>query len=299
MKILVTGASGFIGSHLVKKLLKLNHQVVSLDIRRSRISRFYKADINCRQALERIFEKEKPDKICHLAALTGVRESIKQPQAYFKTNVLGTLNLLELAVKYEAKGFFLASSSSVYGNQKKVPFKETDCADKPISPYAASKRSAELLLFAYHQLYKLKTTIFRFFTVYGPKGRKDMAPFLFTRAINSGQPIKKFGTGESKRDYVYIDDLIDSFISGLEKNFGGKIINLGMGQPVSLNGLISLIEKLLDKKAKIKKLPQQPGDVPITWADISRARKLLNYQPKIEIEEGMKRFINWYLKEKK
>ena len=147
MKVLVTGASGFIGSHLVKRLLQLNYQVVNLDIKRSHISRFYQVDINHRQALERIFEKEKPDKICHLAALTGVRESIKQPQAYFKTNVLGTLNLLELAVKYGVKDFFFASSSSVYGNQKKAPFKEPDGADKPISPYAASKRSAELLLY--------------------------------------------------------------------------------------------------------------------------------------------------------
>lgn len=297
MKILVTGGSGFIGSHLIARLLRLNHSVVNLDKTRRQIKevKFYKADINHRKSLEKIFQREKPEVVYHLAAKTGVRESINQPQVYFQTNVLGTLNLLEAAVKYGVKGFFFASSSSVYGNQKKAPFKETDCADKPISPYAASKRAAELLIYAYHQLYQLSAVIFRLFTVYGPAGRKDMAPFLFTREINRSQSIKKFGSGQSQRDYVYIDDVVDGLAAALEKKFNYEIINLGSGQSASLNNLIRLIEKLLAKKARVKKLPQQPGDAIITWADISRAKKLLSYQPKISLELGMKRFVNWYL----
>ncbi len=303
MKILVTGGSGFIGSHLIRKLIHLNHRVVNLDHRRSPINqvryrqgvKFYLVDINHQQALEKVFQREQPKAIYHLAAKTGVRESLRQPQTYFQTNVLGTLNLLEAAVKYGTKDFFFTSSSSVYGQQKKSPFHEDSQTSRLISPYAVSKRSAELLIEAYHYLFKLRTVIFRLFTVYGPHGREDMAPFLFTQAISRGQPLKKFGSGQSQRDYVYIDDVINGLTAVLDKKFNYAIINLGSGQSVTLNYLIRLIEKLLNKKAQIEKMPKQVSDLTLTAADIGRAAKLLHYQPKTDIKAGMKKFIDWYL----
>lgn len=303
MKILVTGGSGFIGSHLVARLACLNHSVVNLDKRRSpagemsnkRQFKFYQADINDQEALKKIFQKEQPEVVYHLAAKTGVRESLKQPQVYFQTNVLGTLNVLEAAVQHDAKDFFFTSSSSVYGQQKKSPFCEDRQTSRLISPYAVSKRSAELLVESYHYLFKLPTVIFRLFTVYGPHGRQDMAPFLFTQAISRGQPLKKFGRGQSQRDYVYIDDVINGLTAALDKKFNYAIINLGSGQSVTLNSLIRLIEKLLKKKAQIEKMPKQTGDLFLTAADLNRAAKLLSYKPKTDINSGMKKFIAWYL----
>lgn len=312
MKILVTGGAGFIGSHLIRRLLKLKYPVVCIDnfddyyspkIKEENIQEFitnkrfklYRADICDFKKLTQIFKKEKPDKICHSAAQVGIRASLSEPNLYLQTNVGGTLNLLKLSVKNKVQNFLLASSSSVYGNRKKIPFSEKACVDQPLSPYAATKRAAELLTYTYHHLYNLNCTILRFFTVYGPSGRPDMATFLFTDAIYKGKAIKKFGSGKSKRDYLYIDDLIDGIIAALNKNFPFQIINLGSGRSVELNSLITLIEKILQKKAKIQSFQKQAGDIEVTWADITKAKRLLRYHPKISINKGMKRFIKWYL----
>lgn len=313
MKILVTGGAGFIGSHLTRRLLELGYRVVCVDdlndyyspkIKQKNIApflgrknfKFYKADICDYSRLLEIFKREKFDIVAHLAARAGVRPSIKNPLLYERVNVGGTMILLDLAVKYKIKNFVFASSSSVYGNNKKIPFSEKDPVDNPISPYAATKKSCELLAATYHNLYGLPCTGLRFFTVYGPSGRPDMAPFLFTDAIFRGRTIKKFGNGKTKRDYTYVDDIVDGTIVALRKNFPFEIINLGNNKQVELNYFIALIERLLDKHAKIKQLPPQPGDVKITYADISKARKLLDWEPKVKIEQGMERFVKWYLR---
>lgn len=311
MKILVTGGSGFIGSHTCRRLLELGHQVICVDnfnnyyspkVKRANIKdllgnknfKCYKADILNFKKMEEIFAKEKPDKIIHLAARAGVRASIEDPDIYIKTNIEGTLSLLRLAVQYNIHNFIFASSSSVYGNDAKIPFSEDDPCDKPISPYGISKRAAELLVYAYHHLYKLHCTVLRFFTVYGPSGRPDMAPYLFVEAIYKGREIKRFGRGDTKRDYTYIDDIVNGVVAALKKDFTYEIINLGNSKPISLNKFIGVIEKLLGKKAKIRDLPLQMGDVVFTFADISKAKKLLGFKPKTSIEEGMRRFIDWY-----
>ncbi|MFH1048214.1 MAG: GDP-mannose 4,6-dehydratase [Patescibacteria group bacterium] len=312
IKLLVTGGAGFIGSNTIKKLLDLDYFVVCVDnfndyynpkIKEKNIEKFltnknfklYKEDICNFPKMEEIFKKEGFDKICHLAARVGVRPSIKNPFLYEEVNVRGTLNMLELSKIYKIKNFVFASSSSVYGNNKKIPFSESDNVDFPISPYAATKKTCELLAYTYHHLYNLKCTGLRFFTVYGPSGRPDMAPFLFVDAIYKGKEIKKFGDGTAKRDYTYIDDITSGIISAIEKDLDYEIINLGNNKPVELNYFISLIEKLLNEKAIIKNYPKQLGDVDITYADISKAQRLLNYDPKISIEEGMKKFVRWYL----
>lgn len=312
-KILLTGGAGFIGSNLTRKLLELGNKVVCLDnfdenyslkIKERNIKpflknknyKFYQKDILDFDGLKEIFTKEEPEKICHLAAKVGVRSSILEPKIYAKVNIEGTLNLLELAKSFPIENFVFASSSSVYGNSNKVPFSENDKTDFPVSPYAATKKAGELLLWTYHSLYKINCTALRFFTVYGPAGRPDMAPFLFTDAIFKGKPIKKYGDGTSKRDYTYVDDVVEGIISALNKNLSFEIINLGNNKPVSLNDFIKLIEEKLGKKALIENYPQQPGDVEITFADISKAQKLLGYNPKTKIEEGMGKFIDWYLK---
>lgn len=313
MKILVTGGAGFIGSHLTKRLLSEGYSVACVDnfndyydskIKIANVGQFkghkrlslYKADICYIKELKKIFKKETPEKVCHLAAAVGVRSSIENPHFYIRNNIKGSMNILDLSVKRGVNNFIFASSSAVYGNNKKIPFSEKDGADNPISPYGATKKAGELLAYTYHQLYNLNCTILRFFTVYGPAGRPDMAPFLFTDAVHRGKPIMKFGKGNTKRDYTYIDDIVDGIIASLKNNFSYEIINLGNNKPVELNYLISLIERLLKKKANILQLEKQVGDVDITYADISKAKKLLGYKPKITIEEGMEKFIQWYLR---
>lgn len=313
MKILVTGGAGFIGSNLIKKLLEVGYRVICLDdlnnyyspkIKQRNIApflkhknfKFHKADICDYKKLAKIFAKEKVDKICHLAARVGVRASIQNPHLYERVNIGGTLNLLDLAVKYKIKNFVFASSSSVYGNSQKIPFSENDNVTNPISPYAATKKACELFAATYHNLYGLNCTGLRFFTVYGPGGRPDMAPFLFLDAIFRGKQIKKFGDGTSARDYTYIDDIVEGIVMALEKNFPFEIINLGNNKPIELNYFIKLVERLVGKSAKIKQMPEQPGDVKITYADITKAKKLLGWEPKTKIEEGMEKFTKWYLK---
>jgi len=312
MKILVTGGAGFIGSHTIRKLLDKKYNIICVDnlnnfynpkIKINNLKpfldnkkfKFYKVDICNNKKLANVFANEKIDKIIHLAARAGVRPSLEKPEIYAKTNILGTLNLLELSVKHKIKNFVFASSSSIYGNNNKVPFSEKDIVDDQLSPYAATKKASELLAKTYHNLYGLKCTGLRFFTVYGPSSRPDMAPYLFVDSIYHGKEIKKFGDGTSKRDYTFIDDITDGIISALDKNLDFEIINLGNNKPIKLNHFISVIEKLLNKKANIKKCSAQMGDMKITYADISKAKKMLNFQPRVSIEQGMQKMVEWYL----
>ena len=313
MKILVTGGAGFIGSHLIKKLLEENFTAVCVDnfnnyynpeIKEENVSRFinnsnfklYREDIRNFEALDKIFEKERFDKVVHLAAMAGVRNSIRYPALYSEVNIQGTINLLELAGKYKIKNFIFASSSSVYGGNTKIPFSESDQVNHPISPYAATKKAGELICHTYHHLYHLNIICLRFFTVYGPSGRPDMAPYKFTRKILAGEEISMFGDGSSQRNYTYIDDITEGIYSALNKDFGYEIINLGGSQLISLKNFISLIENISGRKAKIKQVGEQSGDMPITSADISKAKRLLDYCPKTDIKKGMNIFIDWFKK---
>lgn len=312
MKILLTGGAGFIGSHLTERLLRENCFICCLDdfnefydprIKKNNISPFIshsayeliEGNILDEKVLVRLFQANTFDAIIHFAARAGVRPSINYPLLYQEVNVRGTQNLLEMAVKYSIPKFIFASSSSVYGNNKKVPFSENDFVDHPVSPYAATKKAGELLCYTYHHLYDLHVACLRFFTVYGPGQRPDMAIHKFTRLIHEGQKIPVFGDGTTKRDYTYITDIIDGVVSSLERCSGYRIYNLGESRTVELRRLIELIEKNLGKRADIEQLPLQPGDVPITYADVSRAKKELDYNPQVPIEEGIKRYVAWFL----
>lgn len=314
MNILVTGGAGFIGSHLCEALLNEGANVICVDdfndyynpkfkeenIRnclKNKNFKLYKADITDIKNLEEIFKKNKIEKIAHLAARAGVRASIENPILYEKVNILGTLNLLMLAKQFKVKNFIFSSSSSVYGNSK-VPFSEDTNTDNPISPYAATKKSAELICHTFSKLYNIPITCLRLFTVYGPRGRPDMAPYKFTELVHKEKELPVFGDGTSKRDYTYVSDVIEGISSSLNKEFKFEIINLGNSNPVELNHFISLIENNIGKKAKIKRLPSQPGEVNITFSDIRKAKRLLNWEPKVKIDEGMKKFIDWYKKER-
>lgn len=312
--ILLTGAAGFIGSNLLEKIVdKFN--IVAVDdfndfynpnLKQENINPFlsqknftlYKISITNFSDLTQVFINHRIDKIVHLAARAGIRPSIQNPIIYQQVNVGGTLNLLELAKKHAIKHFIYASSSSVYGNQTKIPFCESDPVNEPISPYAASKKAGEMFCHTYAKLYNIQTTCLRFFTVYGPKGRPDMAPYLFTKAILSGDTIKQFGDGSTKRDYTYVDDIVDGITKTIEKPFDFEIINLGNNKPVSLKEFIATIEKVSGKKANIQVLPMQAGDVEKTYADISKAKRLLDWEPKTDLETGLRKFIEWYQKTK-
>ncbi len=311
MNILVTGGAGFIGSHVCDKLLKRKEKVICLDnfndyydpnIKENNIAhnlsnpnfKLYREDILNFNSLDNILVTEKIDKIIHLAARAGVRPSIKDPFLYQEVNIKGTLNLLELTRKYKIQNFVFASSSSVYGNRENGPFKETDNVDNPISPYAMTKKAGELLCYTYHHLYRLNVSCLRFFTVYGPRGRPDMAPLMFTDKIAKGQEIEVYGEGNTKRDYTYVSDIVNGVISALDHNYSYEIFNLGGGNPVDLNYFISLIERETGKKALRKQLPLQQGDVGITSADVSKAERMLGYKPKVRIEEGIKKLVEWY-----
>lgn len=318
-KILVTGGAGFIGSHVIRTLLAKGEKVVCVDnfdnfydpkIKEGNIREFlknknfklYRVDICHFDQLKKVFQENNIDLIIHLAARAGVRPSIQNPIFYSKVNIGGTINLLELTRQFQIKNFIFASSSSVYGNNKKIPFSEKDRIDKPISPYAATKRAGELVCYTYYKLYKINVLCLRLFTVYGPAGRPDMAPYKFTKLIFEGKEVPMYGDGASYRDYTFIDDIVFGILSSIDfvRSEGGyEIFNLGNSNTVKLNYLILTIEKLLGKKAKIKRLPPQPGDVEKTYADISKAKKLLGYNPKTKIEEGMARFVKWYKENEK
>ncbi|MDB9884254.1 SDR family NAD(P)-dependent oxidoreductase [Candidatus Marinimicrobia bacterium] len=311
MKILITGAAGFIGYHLCKALLEEGHKVIgvdnlnnyySQDLKLARLDlltvnknfSFEKVDIAKIQSISSVFKKFKPNKVVNLAAQAGVRYSIKNPQAYVKSNILGFVNILELSIKNEVEGFIYASSSSVYGSNKKIPFLEKDQTDNPVSIYGASKKSNELIATAYHNLYGLKTTGLRYFTVYGPWGRPDMAYFIFTKKILANENISVFNEGKMKRDFTFIDDIIVGTKSAIEKNYNCEIFNLGNNKNEKLMDLISILENELSIKAKIKFLPMQSGDVKETYADLRESSKKLNFKPEISIYEGIPKFVEWY-----
>lgn len=303
---MITGDAGFIGSHLTHKLLSLGYRVAGVDnfndyynpkIKIKNIAEFkknprfkqYQLDI-LDEKLKQIFVKTKPEIIIHLAARAGVRPSLKNPKLYYQVNMIGTKKLLELAKKHHVKQFIFASSSSVYGNQEKIPFSESDKLKKPVSPYAETKLKGEALC----QKYNFPTTVLRFFTVYGPNGRPDMAPYLFTQAILEGKTITRYGDGSTKRDYTYIDDIINGVVAAINHPRPFEIINLGNNYPVSLNNFIRLLEKIIGKKAIIQEKPRHPADVPQTFADIKKAKKLLNWQPETNLKTGLTKFVNWF-----
>src|SRR6266568_1338714 len=314
MRILVTGGAGFIGSHLVEKLLAAGHGVAILDdfndfydpqIKHANITGFakdteiYHVDLRDVASVRNVFQRQKFDAIAHLAARAGVRPSIQHPQLYYDTNVTGTLHLLDAARIAGVERFIFASSSSVYGASKTVPFSEDQRLIQTLSPYAATKIAGEFLCSTYSHLYQMRVVAFRYFTVYGPRQRPDLAIHQFTRRIYAGQPIDQFGNGTTRRDYTYIDDIIQGTMAALK--YDGPlfdIFNLGESDTIQLKDLIAAIEKALGKKAKINRLPEQPGDMPLTCADISKARKLLGYNPKTKFQDGLPRFVDWFLRMK-
>ncbi len=311
--ILVTGGAGFIGSHLVERLLAENFWRVSVvddfndfyapALKRANVKRhledenyqLFEANIYDADALQNIFAENNFDVIVHLAARAGVRPSLRQPKLYTETNINGTLNLLELAREFNVKQFVFGSSSSVYGNNEKVPFAEDDKISNPISPYAATKAAGELLCHTYSHLYDIRAVCLRFFTVYGARQRPDLAIRKFSRLITEGKPIQVFGDGTTRRDYTFVEDIIQGICAAVDYNQSMfEIFNLGESQTVELRELISLLEENLGKKAIIDRQPMQPGDVPQTFADISKARALLNYDPQTKIEAGIKKFVEWF-----
>ena len=310
MTILVTGGAGFIGSHLVERLLANGHKVAILDdfndfydpeIKRNNISAVaadvsvHRVDLRDSGAVRTLFHREKFDAIFHLAARAGVRPSIAQPQLYYDTNVAGTLHLLEAARTTGVERFVFASSSSVYGICKQVPFSEEHHLTQTISPYAATKIAGEFLCSTYSHLYNMRIVALRYFTVYGARQRPDLAIHQFSRRIDAGLPIDQFGDGTTRRDYTYIDDIIDGTLAALEYDGAPfDIFNLGESETIPLKDLITAIEQALGKKAQINRLPEQPGDVPLTCADISKARKLLGYNPQTPFSVGLPRFVDWF-----
>lgn len=339
MNYLVTGGSGFIGSHLVEQLLKNGHSVINIDnfddfysyqikikntlesvgrpsdfefsdketdieklifISKSSNYTLYYQDIRDKKGMDKIFTNHKIDLVIHLAALAGVRPSIERPLEYEEVNIRGTMNLWELCKEHGIKKFICASSSSVYGNNEKIPFAETDNVDHPISPYAATKKCGEILGHVYHQLYNVDMIQLRFFTVYGPRQRPDLAIHKFTKLIAENKEIPFYGDGTTARDYTYIDDIID----GITKSIGYlenhsdvyEIINLGESEVINLSEMLSTIENTLDKTTTKKTLPLQPGDVQKTNADITKARTLIGYQPDTHFQNGIKKFVEWFLR---
>jgi UDP-glucuronate 4-epimerase len=311
MRVLVSGGAGFIGSHLVEKLLAASHDVVVLDdfndfydpqIKHANIAGLardvtvYHIDLRDSESVRNLFHREKVNAIVHLAARAGVRPSIQNPRLYYDTNVTGTLHLLEAARVTGVERFVFASSSSVYGASKTVPFSEDEHLSQTFSPYAATKVAGEFLCSTYSHLYNLRVVALRYFTVYGPRQRPDLAIHQFTRRIYAGQPIDQFGDGTTRRDYTYIDDVIQGTMAALQ--YEGPlfdIFNLGESETIQLKDLIAAIENVLEKKAKVNQLPEQPGDMPLTCANISKARNLLGYKPTTRLSEGLPNFIDWFL----
>lgn len=309
--MLVTGSAGFIGFHLSKRLLETGYAVVGVDnlnpyydvnLKRARLDilkshdnfSFYQSDIQDLQGLKDIFKEHRVTKICNLAAQAGVRYSLEDPFSYQKSNIEGFLNLLELARKYKVSNFVYASSSSVYGKNRKSPYSVEDRVDNPISLYAATKKANELMAHAYSHLFEIPCTGLRYFTVYGPWGRPDMALFLFTDAILKKRPINVYNYGEMRRDFTYIDDIIDGTIRAIERPVPYEIFNLGNSDSVALLDFIRVIEEELGQEAEKNMMPLQPGDVAETVADIRRSRELLGFNPRTPLREGIRKFISWY-----
>ncbi|MFB3886411.1 MAG: GDP-mannose 4,6-dehydratase [Thermodesulfobacteriota bacterium] len=316
--ILVTGGAGFIGSHLCERLLREGDHVICFDnfdsfydpnikiknvegIRRNAPDRFelFTGDIRNHDHLLEIFKKKRIDLTVHLAARAGVRPSIEQPLLYQDVNIRGTIALLEACKEFGVRDLVFASSSSVYGENQRVPFSEEDLDIQPISPYGATKRAGELLCYSYHYLHGMNITCLRIFTAYGPRQRPEMAIHQFTRLIDRGEKISVYGDGSSRRDYTYIDDLIQGMVAVIHQNKGFEIYNLGESQTTSLKELIRLIEEALGKKATAEMSGHQPGDVSITYADINKAKQRLGYRPQVNVKEGIRRFVEWYKKTKR
>ena len=311
-RILVTGGAGFIGSHLVDRLLEINHQVTVVDdfndfydpaTKRANLSahsgrrgfELVEADVSDAEAIDEIFARSEFDAIVHLAARAGVRPSLERPLEYERANVYGTYVLLEAARRYRVGRFVFGSSSSVYGVNSTVPFNERDPIAQPISPYAATKIAGEAACHAYSHLYGIRTVCLRFFTVYGARQRPDLAIHKFARLMMEGRPIPVFGDGTTRRDYTYIDDIISGVTAAIDYDGSRfEIINLGESETVELRRLIEILEHALGRRAVIDRKPLQPGDVPVTYADISKARRLLGYEPKTKIEAGIERFAEWF-----
>lgn len=308
MKILVTGCAGFIGSHLTEFLLKRGDTILGID----NLNDYYdpklkETNLEILKSYSNFsFRKEdicdtksisewKPDKICHLASMAGVRYSIENPEVYIQTNVQGFVHILKESVENNVKSIVYASSSSVYGLNKKVPFSEDDPIETCNSPYACSKKAMETLASCYHQLFKLNLIGLRFFTVYGPRGRPDMAPYKFLDSIINQKTFLKYGEGDSRRDYTYIDDIVSGIVSALNKE-GNHIYNLGNSSPVTLNEFIGICEEIIGKKAVYKQIPNQLGDVPVTYADISKANKELGYSPKTDLKTGLQKTADYIIR---
>lgn len=313
--LLITGCAGFVGCNVTELALRDgNSTIIGIDnlndaydirLKEWRLHQlrdkpnftFYRIDISNQPEITSVFkkrqEKEPFDAIINLAARAGVRQSTKDPRAYYDTNLTGTLNLLELCRKFEVKKFILASTSSIYGEMKH-PFREDQPTDTPLSPYAASKKAAEALCYAYHYLYNIDITVLRYFTVYGPAGRPDMSIFRFIRQVTEGKPVFIYGNGKQTRDFTYVDDIARGTLSALKLR-GYEIINLGSDRPTKLLGVLHLIEKLAERQAEVKYEPRHLADVGATWADISRARKLLSWEPQVTLEEGIRRTVKWYM----
>ena len=315
MNFLITGGAGFIGSHLCERLLNEGHRVWAFDAmtagydpqlkwRNLRVIQalnkpfeFIKADITDRAALDEVFSSVQFDQVVHLAAQAGVRPSLAQPALYQRVNVEATVNVLEAARLHGAKKIIIASSSSVYGVNSKSPFSESDPIFSPISPYAASKLACEGLGHVWHYLYKMDVCMLRFFTCFGPRQRPELVLYKFAKLINDGKPIPVYGDGSVVRDYTFISDTIDGIMACTKKELGFEIFNLGEAETISLNRLVASLEKALGKKAIVEHQPMQPGDMPLTYADISKARAKIGYNPKVPFEQGVKLFTEWFLKE--
>lgn len=307
--ILVTGGAGFIGNALIRKLTKEGHEVVCIDnvnqyydpaLKQDRLDlldasvQVYRIDICDREALAEVFASHQFDTVCHLAAQAGVRYSLENPSAYIESNITGLFNILECIKDYQVPHLVFASSSSVYGESEDVPFGETVPADRPVSLYAATKRSGELIAYSYHHLHDIQVTALRFFTVYGPYGRPDMAPMIFIKKILAGEPIDVFNEGNMYRDFTYIDDIVDGFARAIDRPLGYEVINLGSGSPVQLLDFIETLEDILGKQAQKNLLPMQPGDVSQTYADTTKAKELLDFEAKADIRTGLEQFVSWY-----
>jgi len=311
MAILVTGGAGFIGSHLSERLLREGHEITIVDelndfysperkranlecVRQAGPVEFHEADIGDEEAIFAIGRSRRFEAIVHLAARAGVRPSLDDPLLYERANVRGTTVLLEMARRLAIPKFVFASSSSIYGVANRVPFSEEDTQNLPISPYAATKLAGEKICYTYSHLFGIRAICLRFFTVYGPRQRPDLAIHKFTRLIDEGRPIPVFGDGTSGRDYTYCDDTVSGILAALRHDCAYDIFNLGNSHPVSLNEMIATLEEAIGKKALIERLPDQPGDVPITFADISKAERILGYAPRTPFAEGIRSFVAWY-----
>lgn len=315
--ILVTGCCGFIGLHLVSKLIKEGNNVVGIDnmnkyydpqLKKSRLDLlihksknsnsnfiFLKIDIRDKVQLMKLFDEYNISLVCHLAAQAGVRYSIDNPDSYVSNNIQGTINLLECCKKADVNRFIFASTSSVYGTNTNIPYDENQSIDSVISTYSASKRTGELLLNVYNNLFGIKVCILRFFTVYGPWGRPDMALFKFTKNIIEDLPIEVYNNGDMLRDFTYVDDIVSGFVKAKDFDFNNEIFNLGNGDPVKLLDFIKILEHVLNKNAIINFRGMQLGDVKKTYADISKSKKILNFSPKVKVEQGIQNFVNWYV----